>query len=165
MTAAAAGSVSSRGPFISTCNNDQNIVASQRRARTHARTRARPPSLLATDVVAPAYRNGVFACHQIVFYAPCVCECVCACACLSRVQYLLPGCSARGAVCCLNKGSQSAALKRTFIKRLRGSHLFPAATAGRQAGRPGRRRPIALSSARQNCSSEVLIYLFIPRLN
>lgn len=129
--------MSSRGPFISTCNNDQNIVASQRRARTHARTRARPPSLLVTDVAAPAYRNGVFACHQIVFNAPCVCECVRACACLSRVQYLLPGCSARGAVCCLNKGSQSAALKRTFIKHLRGSHLFPAATAGRQAGRDG----------------------------
>lgn len=46
------------------------------------------------------------------------------CACVSHVQYLLPEYLARGAVCRLNKGSQSPALKRTFIKHFRSLHLF-----------------------------------------
>lgn len=64
----------------------------------------------------------------------CICECICPVAryaCVSHVQYLLPEYLARGAVCCLNKGSQSPALKRTFIKHFRSLHLFLLAKTGK----------------------------------
>lgn len=66
----------------------------------------------------------------LVLYCSCIYWCVCVplYACVSHVQYLLPEYLARGAVCCLNKGSQSLALKRTFIKHFHGLHLFPLAT-------------------------------------
>lgn len=50
--------------------------------------------------------------------------CVPVCGCVSHVQYSLLEYLARGAVCCLNKGSQLVALKRTFIKRFHSLHLF-----------------------------------------
>lgn len=71
-----------------------------------------------------------------------MCAHICVCVCLvalyasvSRVQYLLPKYLARGAVCCLNKGSQSPALKRTFIKHSRSLHLFLLAKTDK-LGRP-----------------------------
>lgn len=58
-----------------------------------------------------------------------LCLPVCSICLREHVQYLLPEYLARGAVCRLNKGSQSPALKRTFIKHFHGLHLFPLATA------------------------------------
>lgn len=62
-----------------------------------------------------------------VYVCACVRVCICLvalCARVSHVQYQLPEYLARGAVCCLNKGSQSPALKRTFIKHFHSLHLF-----------------------------------------
>lgn len=69
-----------------------------------------------------------------LFLHLCVCL-VALYACVSHVQYLLPEYLARGAVCCLNKGSQSPALKRTFIKHFHSLHLFPLAKTDK-LGRP-----------------------------
>ncbi len=67
----------------------------------------------------------------------CVCVCLVALyACVSHVQYLLLEYLARGAVCCLNKGSQSLAIKGTFIKHFHGLHLFPLA----KTDKPGQLR-------------------------
>lgn len=100
----------------------------------------------------PSYQNGFCVSPNHVLYCASICRvrvCLPLYACMSRVQYLLPGYLARGAVCCLNKGSQSPALKRTFIKHFHSLHLFPLATADR-LGRL--RRHIALC-ALPNCSS------------
>lgn len=85
------------------------------------------------------YRSAenIFMCLYLHMCAR-ICVCICPVALyasVSRVQYLLPKYLARGAVCCLNKGSQSPALKRTFIKRPPSLHLFLLAKTDK-LGRP-----------------------------
>lgn len=81
---------------------------------------------------------NVFYTRTLVLVSVCVCVCLVALyACVNHVQYLLPEYLARGAVCCLNKGSQSPALKRTFIKHFHSLHLFPLAKTDK-LGRPRR---------------------------
>ncbi len=96
-----------------------------------------------------------------------MCSCICArvClvalyACVSHVQYLLPEYLARGAVCCLNKGSQSPALKRTFIKHFHSLHLFPLAKTDR-LGRPRCHITLrALSSVPEGATHILFLMLF-----
>lgn len=115
----------------------------------------------------PSYQNGFCVSPNHVLYCASICRgrvCLPLYACMSRVQYLLPGYLARGAVCCLNKGSQSPALKRTFIKHFHSLHLFPLATADRL----GRLRCHIALCALPNCFSggffACILFLMLPTL-